>query len=355
MFLGSEQTDVQPDVMLYRSCFCFVSSNEWYEISTVNFCSTLMKLALKLSDVGNFKRILGFVLSVRKQCIFKFKANELNIISVDRESPLIWGTIGSANFSRFDVIAKDECIGLELNVEPLFQIMKNFEKAPVTSDLIIKLQRGEESNTPKDNSSKRKRPVFLHLSYNEDITCTSEISHSFSIPVSLLRGKLIERIQMPPIHNVELIADMNQTLISFFMRIERYKAIDNINVVMNRLGEIKIELKDEGKKISLKWKSLLDTCSPEEVDALTRTDTETPATHVANNQENNDIKNKDLNMIKEITVKVKSRWWNLASKLIELCDTLQMYIYEDGCVFNCHVEDEQSCSLLYYLPGKLLD
>lgn len=312
-----------------------------------------MKLALKINDVGNFKRILGFVLSVRKQCILKFKSDELNIISVDRESPLIWGTIASSNFSRFDVIAKDECIGLELNIEPFFQVLKNFEKAPVTSDLVIKLQRGEEFNSTKDDSSRRKRPVFLHLSYNEDITCTSEISHSFSIPVSLLRGKLIERIQMPPIHNVELIADMNQTLLSFFMRIERYKAIDNINVVVNRLGEIKIELKNEGKKISVKWKSLLDTCSPEEVDALAGNNTDSQV--APENCDNEKIKNRDLNMIKELTIRVKSRWWNLASKLIELCDTLQMYIYEDGCVFNCHVEDEQSCSILYYLPGKLLD
>lgn len=318
-----------------------------------------MKLALKIEDVGNFRRILGFVLGIRKQCIFKFKQDELNVVSIDRDSPFIWGSIAKVNFTRYDVVAKDECIGLEINIEPLYQILKNFEKSPSKSELVIKLQRGEEavtkdstngstnsggntSNGTTTASASKRRPVFLALTYNEDITISTEISHSFSIPVSLLRTQINERIQIPEIHNVELIVDLDRTLAAFFTRIERYKATDSINLVMNRLGELKVELKDDGKRMSLKWKGLLETFQPEAIQAE----------GTANAKKN--TKNDDLEMIKEITVKVKLKWWNVASRLIELCDTLQMYIYEDGCVFNCHVEDEQSCSILYYLPGKLL-
>lgn len=309
-----------------------------------------MKLALKLENVTNLRRILGFVLSIRKQCIFKFETDQLIIISVDNDSPLVWNTIDKSIFARFDVVAKDACIGLELNAEPLFQILKNFEKAPVTSELVIKLQRGEEFNGKNKNGDSnsnitggnKRRSVILAVSYNEDVSCTSEISHSFNIPVNLLRGKFIEKIQMPKIHNVELIVDLNATLIPFFMRIERYKATEMIHVVMNRLGELKIELQDEGKRMSVKWKLLLDTYQPEDIDTQSK-------------NRDNINGDEDLNMIREITVKVKSRWWNIASKLIELCETTQMYIYGDGCVFNCHVGDEQNCSILYYLPGKLLE
>jgi G2-specific checkpoint protein len=298
-----------------------------------------MKLALRIEEVGNFRRILGFILTVRKQCIFKFNQDELSIISVDRDSPIIWGSISKINFTRYDVIAKENNIGLELNAEPLFQVLKNYEKSPSTSDLSIKLQRGEETNT---NSINKRRPVFLALTYNEDVTITTEISHSFSIPVNLIRNQMLERIQMPEIHNVELIVDLDQKLKLFFNRVERYKAADSINIVMNRLGEIKIEFDDERKKISLKWKGLLETYKPEDVD-----------TQAANKTEEENYQ--DLNMIKEITVKVKLKWWIIASKLTDFCETLHMYIYEDGCVFNCHIEDEQSCSILYYVNGKILD
>lgn len=332
-----------------------------------------MKLAVKINEVRSLRQILGFVLSIRKHCVLKFSSAEgLEIISIDREGPIVWGKLSKINFIRYDVIAKDDLIVLELNAEPIYQIVKNYEKSPVVSDLAIRLQRGDTNN---DNGNKRK-PVFLGLSYNEDLTMTQEIFHSFSIPVSLIRGRNAGKFLPPDIAGVELSVDMNQTLVPFFMRVERYKAVDNINVVLNKLGELKIEFQDEAKKISLKWKSLLEVWIPEDLDTQNKVidldsafseDTnsnvaEKAATDHALNQRinpthtgyNND-RERDLDMIKEITVRVKLKWWNLASKLLSQSENLNMHIHAAGCLFNCSLEDEHSNNILYYLPGKLLD
>ena len=257
-------------------------------------------------------------------------------------------SIGRVNFLRFDVIAKDDLIGFEINVEPLFQILRNYEKSPSTSDLVIKLQRGEDEpvtgngNGNQATNTNKKRAVFLALSYNEDITIRTEIFHSFSIPVNLLRRNILDSISTPPLRNVEIVMDLNRMLNPFFGRIERYRNTESLNLVVNRLGEMKVELEDDEKKISIKWKNLLDNCRPEDVD--------TQAQNQADDKDPN-----DLDMIKEIAVKVRSRWWNIVSRLLEFGETLQMYIYANGCAFTCNPDDEQSCTLIYYLPGKLLE
>lgn len=302
-----------------------------------------MKLSLKIEDVGNFRRLLGFFLAVRKQCILKFTPGELNIISLDQAGPLLWGTIKKNNFIRFDVVAKDGHIGMELNVEPLFHILKNYEKAPSTTEISIKLQRGEDVRVGKEPNNKR-RSVFLAIGYNEDITMSTEISHSFNIPINLLRNQALERLEMPEITDIELVVDLDHHLNNFFNRIERYRATDKINVVLNRLGEMKVEFEDTNKRISIKWKNLLDTYRPSDLD--TQADEA-----VTTKKQNSD----DLAMIKEVTVQVKLKWWSLVSKLTELCETLQMCIYNEGCVFTCNLEPEQNCLLVYYLPGKLLE
>jgi G2-specific checkpoint protein len=307
-----------------------------------------MKLALKANDVKNFRKILGFILLIRKQCIFKFDKELLSIYSLDKELPMACASIGRINFLRFDVIAKDDLIGFEINVEPLFQILRNYEKSPSTSDLVIKLQRGEDEpvtgngNGNQATNTNKKRAVFLALSYNEDITIRTEIFHSFSIPVNLLRRNILDSISTPPLRNVEIVMDLNRMLNPFFGRIERYRNTESLNLVVNRLGEMKVELEDGEKKISIKWKNLLDNCRPEDVDtqAQNQTDDKDP---------------NDLDMIKEIAVKVRSRWWNIVSRLLEFGETLQMYIYANGCAFTCNPDDEQSCTLIYYLPGKLLE
>ena len=307
-----------------------------------------MKLALKANDVKNFRKILGFILLIRKQCIFKFDKELLSIYSLDKELPMACASIGRVNFLRFDVIAKDDLIGFEINVEPLFQILRNYEKSPSTSDLVIKLQRGEDElvtgngNGNQATNTNKKRAVFLALSYNEDITIRTEIFHSFSIPVNLLRRNILDSISTPPLRNVEIVMDLNRMLNPFFGRIERYRNTESLNLVVNRLGEMKVELEDDEKKISIKWKNLLDNCRPEDVD--------TQAQNQADDKDPN-----DLDMIKEIAVKVRSRWWNIVSRLLEFGETLQMYIYANGCAFTCNPDDEQSCTLIYYLPGKLLE
>lgn len=307
-----------------------------------------MKLALKANDVKNFRKILGFILLIRKQCIFKFDKELLSIYSLDKELPMACASIGRINFLRFDVIAKDDLIGFEINVEPLFQILRNYEKSPSTSDLVIKLQRGEDEpvtgngNGNQTTNTNKKRAVFLALSYNEDITIRTEIFHSFSIPVNLLRRNILDSISTPPLRNVEIVMDLNRMLNPFFGRIERYRNTESLNLVVNRLGEMKVELEDDEKKISIKWKNLLDNCRPEDVD-----------TQAQNQADDKDPS--DLDMIKEIAVKVRSRWWNIVSRLLEFGETLQMYIYANGCAFTCNPDDEQSCTLIYYLPGKLLE
>lgn len=303
-----------------------------------------MKLALRLDDVGNFRRILGFIVSVRKHCYFKFGQEELTILSLDSDGPLISSTLTKANFTRYDVVSKSDVIMLELNIEPFYQVLRNYEKTPSTSELVVKLQRKDENpNANGNDSTNKRRSVFLSLSYNEDITVSTEIVHSFTIPINLVRGQLVEHLVIPEITKLHLVVDIPHDLGLLFSRIERYKATDSLNIVLNKLGEIKVELQDEAKRMSIKWKGYLTTFSPDDVDSQ--------ATGV--NKQDRD--NGDLNMIKETIVKVRSKWWINASKLIELGDALQMYIHEGGCILDCKLEHDRSASIIYCIPGKLLE
>lgn len=302
-----------------------------------------MKLSLRIDQVTNLRQILGFLLLIRKNCILKFQIDQINIISIDQDNltstPIIWCTINKKIFKKYEVIAKDNLIGIELNIEPLFQILKNFEKSMSTTDLSIKLTRSDNTNnnSTSTNTTSNKRNVYLALQFNNSITMNNEITHSFSIPVDLLRISSLDKIRMPILKNIHLIIDMNRTLIPLFKRIERYKATEFINIVINKLGELKIKMHDDGKNISLKWKNLLDTCKPEDVD-----------TQINNRDET------DLDMINDINIKIRIKWWNFVSKLLEICDILPFYIIDDGCAFHCNVEDEQNCSMDYYIPGKII-
>ncbi|KAG0673874.1 hypothetical protein C6P40_003017 [Pichia californica] len=333
-----------------------------------------MKLSLRINDIKTariIRQVLGFILTVRKDCILKFTQNEMNIISFDvnNSSPLFWSSIGQINFDRYDVIAKDDTIVLDINIETLFHIMKNYEKAAsVAGEMNIKLQRGQEL---QDKTSKT-RPIYMVISYIEEITETQEISHLFSIPVSLSRANRGNRLNQPEIVNFSLILDLNCTLISFFQRVERYKAVDNINIVANKYGELKIEFENNVRKTSIKWKGRLDTYTRSDMKKVQKVPLTDSISSINNNSNNNNGSNKEydgntssesddnedneeLEMFNEITVNVKSKWWNLSSKIIEVCDTLQMIIWDQGCVFSCNINDEPSCTLLYVVPGKILE
>lgn len=311
-----------------------------------------MKLALNIKDVGNLRRILGFMISIRKPCMFKFTQDELHIISSDREGPYVLGTIGKVNFDRYDVVAHTGMIGLDLNAEPVFQILRNFEKTNGRGELRMKLQRGDISDETRPNSnpgsnsnssSNKRKPIFLVIAYSEDITSSSEISHSFMIPVNLVKRELLEIPSAPGLRDIKLILDLNDTVTSFFNRIERYRAIDSLNIVTNRLGEMKVEFQDEGKRMSIKWKDNLEAYTPNDVASQ-------------NDQlENEKDRENDLNMIQDIIIRVNSRWWNAGSKILELCPTLQLFIQNAGCVFSGNVYSEPSCTLSYYIAGKLVD
>ncbi|TID27194.1 hypothetical protein CANINC_002744 [Pichia inconspicua] len=284
--------------------------------------------------------------------MLKFTQDELHIISSDREGPYVLGTIGKVNFERYDVVAHTGMIGLDLNVEPVFQILKNFEKANGRGELRMKLQRGESLDEPTNNSnsgsnnnsgSNKRKPVFLVIAYTENITSSSELSHSFMIPVNLVKRELLEIPSAPGLRDIKLILDLNDTVTSFFNRIERYRAIETLNIVTNRLGEMKVEFQDEGKRMSIKWKDNLEAYTPNDVESQ-------------NSQTSGDQdKDNDLNMIKDIIVRVNSRWWNAGSKMLELCPTLQLFIQHAGCVFSGNVYNEPSCTLSYYIAGKLIN
>lgn len=312
-----------------------------------------MKLALAIKDVGNFRRILGFIITIRKPCMFKFTQDELHIISSDRDGPYVLGTIGKVNFDRYDVIAHTNMIGLDLNAEPVFQILKNFEKTGGRGELRMKLQRGEtledtpansNSNSIQNSSSSNKRKsIFLVITYNEDMTFSTEISHSFMIPVNLVKRELLDIPSAPSLCEVKLILDLNDTINTFFNRIERYRAIDYLNIVTNRLGEMKVEFQDEAKRMSIKWKDNLEAYIPNDVDFR------------EGQMDFESQKENDLDMIKEIIVKVNSKWWNAASRIFEISPVLQLFIQQAGCVFSGNVYNEPSCTLSYYISGKLTD
>ncbi|GME77372.1 unnamed protein product [Ambrosiozyma monospora] len=204
-----------------------------------------MKVKVLMDDIDNFKNALSYMLTLRKLCVLRFTPERLTIISSAVNEPQIWCNLDQTSFQHYEVEStRNGIISMEVNIEPLFHVLKNYENVKQDS-LLLRLQRRPSDNSNKQAiGNKDKSAVCLSIIYEEFVTVTTTISHSFNIPARLLKATSDERIQNPDIRNENVHVAMKITplLAPFFKRIERYKTSDTIQISANKLGYLNFKV-----------------------------------------------------------------------------------------------------------------
>ncbi|VUG16299.1 DEBR0S1_13256g1_1 [Brettanomyces bruxellensis] len=303
-----------------------------------------MRLKLALESTVEIRRPLTLLLNLRKICVFRFTESQLVIISSSLNEPQVWTKIAESVFQIYEVeSSRHNIIVFEINIEPLYQVLRNYEKSTVTSNLSIRLQR-QSPTEAESHIPKNKTAASLAIFYTEQISLNSTVNHSFNIPVRLLRASSDEMIQEPTIDDMKIAMKLPNTMIPLFRRIERYKTAEMITVIGNKSGQLKLVIDEGERKVEMQWKSQLEISLAEDVDTV-------------GSQERieNSASNEDLNLIKPMALRLKLRYWNIGCRLIELCDAMSLIIHDTGCILHCYIDQEQKCDITFYMNGYYSD
>ncbi|ODV87521.1 hypothetical protein CANARDRAFT_6052 [[Candida] arabinofermentans NRRL YB-2248] len=301
-----------------------------------------MKLKVTIDIPTELRKCLGFLLNVRKLCVFRFTGEQLIIISSAVNEPQVWCKIDKTLFQIYEVDStRDNVIPFEINIEPLFQVLRNFEKSMATSNLSMRLQRRPNIGDSV-SESKNKAAASLALFYTEQISITSQVSHSFNVPVRLLKMESDERIQEPSINLMKLAMKLPSRILPLFKRIERYKTSDTITLTGNKLGQLRFTIEEDQRKMEIQWKEKLEV-SPDSIENQDESemDEDPNLTHADRMPE----------LSRPINLRVKLKYWNIGTKLIELCDAMSLIVHDAGGILHCYIDVEQKCDIAYYING----
>ncbi|VEU21826.1 DEKNAAC102859 [Brettanomyces naardenensis] len=294
-----------------------------------------MRLKIAIDNPVLLRKPLSLLISLRKICVFRFTESQLIIISSALNEPQVWTKLDSSLFQIYEVEStRNNVIPFEINIEPLYQVLKNYEKSTVTSNLSIRLQRRSPTDT-QSTEPRNKAAASLALFYTEQMSLVSTVSHSFNIPVRLLRVDSDQRIQEPTIDEMKIAMKLPNRLSPLFRRIERYKMSDSLTIVGNKLGKLKFVIDEGERKVEIQWKGRLEVSLGDEEDP----------------HEMDSLRSEDLGLIKPISLRVKLRYWNIGCRLIELCDAMSLIIHDTGCILHCYIDQEQKCDITYYIRG----
>lgn len=316
-----------------------------------------MRLKIALENSADLRRPLALLVNLRKICVFRFTDKQLVIISSAFNEPQVWIKLDSSLFPIYEVVStRHNVIPFEINIEPLYQVLKNYERSRVTSNLSIRLQR--RSPTDSDTGGERNKAVAsLALFYTEQITMNSTISHSFNIPVRLLRADNDRRIQEPTIDDMKIAVKLPNTLIPMFQRAERYKMSDMVTIVCNRVGQMRFLINEGERRVDIQWKGRLETSVGDDEDGNDGNDTRIQDS--AGNEDSygggssDKLRSDDLTLVQPVSLKVRLRYWNIGCKLIELCDAMSLIIHDTGCILHCYIDEDQKCDITYYINGQI--
>ncbi|KAH3659280.1 hypothetical protein OGATHE_006164 [Ogataea polymorpha] len=260
-------------------------------------------------------------------CVFRFTEQQLIIISSGLNEPTVWCKLDSSIFQLYEVdSARNNVIPFEINIEPLLQVLRNYEKSNVSSSLVIRLQRRPSNG----GEIKNKAAASLALFYTEQISVTSNVSHSFNVPVRLLKMDSDLRIVEPTMDSMKLAMKLPVKIAPLLKRLERYRTSDLISIVGNQTGQLKFVIEEEQRKIMVQWKGQLDVL-PDDDDSVPES--------------------WDSSVLRPVSLKVKLKHWNVGAKLMELCDAMSLIIHTQGGILHCYIDMDQKCDIAYYLNG----
>lgn len=236
-------------------------------------------------------------------------------------------------FSEVEVISqRDNAILLEINIELFLQSLRNFDRAN-SRDFNIRLQRKEgEGNT---------RTAYLALNFTETINST--ISHSFKIPVKILKANVL--LEVPELPPPDLVVKLPPEFSSTFRRLDKFRGNTNLEKMTLRAsrengGSLRFFLEEaDNYKVTLTWKAKLhfQEKTPQSdslglVSGLAVTDST------------------DLDDFVDVTVKLRD--WKFAQKIVSNCKTIILIMYQNNaCVFHCLLDEAEEVEVIYYVTG----
>lgn len=255
------------------------------------------------------------IVSLRKYAVLRFTPEYLNIISATPNEPQVFCKLSNEIFDVYEVQSiRDNTLSFEINVEQLYQVLKQYEKSNA-DQLAIRLQKKE--------NQVGKRIASLALFFNDSTSTLNTVNHTFSIVVRLLRKDSDERIVEPELSNVDIMIKLPDDISSLFKRIERYKNSDFITVKGTNQGALSLNVKKEDNlNITVSWNELLKIQS--ELD--------------------------DSNQTEEHEVMVRSKDWKLGSRICEVCKNMVLIMSrEEALVFHCFLDESEICQIIYFI------
>ncbi|ODQ83097.1 hypothetical protein BABINDRAFT_159553 [Babjeviella inositovora NRRL Y-12698] len=283
-----------------------------------------MKLKITTGSTETLKHTLGAIIAIRKFCVFRFTPDTLTIISASLSEPQIWSTIAATAFLTYEVESvRDNIVSVELNIEPLLQVLRSFHKTASSDQLNIRLQR--------KNAVHGQRSASLALFYTEQNASGHLITNTFRIPVRVLNKESDERILEPLLTKVDVLIKLPLGITSLFKRIERYKRTDKVTVTGTRNGYLGLTIKEDGLKVTMSWNALLDVSEDER-------GSQSQSQHEVGPDE-------------PLSVDVKLKDWRLGAKMCDFCSKVVLIISRgEALVIHCYSDDDQS-EIIYFLSS----
>ncbi|CAH6718621.1 hypothetical protein CLIB1444_01S10836 [[Candida] jaroonii] len=244
----------------------------------------------------------------------------------------------------------DNIISIEVSADMLMQTLKHFEKAN-SDQLNIRLQKKDVTGAESANKENG-RNATLALYYSHMSAGSSNINHTFKIPVKILKHNHNSvYLKEPELDSVDLYMNLPNAFVSTYKRLDKYKknANDHVTIKVSRRrgGFLGFVLEEQGKfKITLSWNEALDIRKPSheiQTDSLIQTAfTRAP--------DQDDVDDNDESEDKEITVKLKD--WKMASRIVASCKTVIFLLaHNEACVLHCLLEESDDVEVIYYING----
>ncbi|KAG7816543.1 hypothetical protein KL928_004585 [Ogataea angusta] len=101
-----------------------------------------MKLKVVVEKPVELRKCLSFLVGLRRMCVFRFTEQQLIIVSSGLNEPTIWCKLDSSIFQLYEVDStRNNVIPFEINIEPLLQVLRNYEKSNVSSTDLDDVER----------------------------------------------------------------------------------------------------------------------------------------------------------------------------------------------------------------------
>lgn len=243
------------------------------------------------------------------------------MVSAELSQPQVWCKLSSDIFDVYEVESlRDNTISLEMNVEQLYQVLKQFERSNA-DQIAIRLQKKET------NAGRRAANIGVYFSDTVDVT--SRVDHHFEIPVRLLRKESDDRIREPELVKVDVMMRLPEDIHGLFKRVERYKSAGLIKVRGSSLGKLSLHIEDDSNvNLSVSWNELLEVTGRDE-----------------DGSQLDDVEH-------EVTVKMND--WKMGSRICEVCKTMILIISSDeAMVLHCTLDEDETCEIIYFVGAVM--